>query len=93
MFSFHYYPHLKISIKRIWKFGENAGKKFSNSLFDIKNMLELLDLSGNCLSNIPAQNLRNCIQLMYLDLSDNAIKEIANFQLMNLPLLKVSFLI
>uniref|UniRef100_A0A0R3RQW2 Leucine-rich repeat-containing protein 15 n=1 Tax=Elaeophora elaphi TaxID=1147741 RepID=A0A0R3RQW2_9BILA len=60
----------------------------SNSLLDIKNILELLDLSGNCLSNIPAQNLRNCIRLMYLDLSHNAIKEIANFELMNLPLLK-----
>ncbi|EFO26857.2 leucine Rich Repeat family protein [Loa loa] len=60
----------------------------SNSLLDIKNILELLDLSDNCLSNIPAQNLRNCIRLMYLDLSHNAIKEIANFQLMNLPLLK-----
>ncbi|CAG9533484.1 unnamed protein product [Cercopithifilaria johnstoni] len=60
----------------------------SNSLLDIKNILELLDLSDNCLSNIPAQNLRNCIRLMYLDLSHNAIKEIANFELMNLPLLK-----
>ncbi|VDM12433.1 unnamed protein product, partial [Wuchereria bancrofti] len=60
----------------------------SNSLFDIKNILELLDLSDNCLSDIPAQNLRNCIRLMYLDLSHNAIKKIANFELMNLPLLK-----
>uniref|UniRef100_A0A1I8ECL6 Leucine Rich Repeat family protein n=1 Tax=Wuchereria bancrofti TaxID=6293 RepID=A0A1I8ECL6_WUCBA len=61
----------------------------SNSLFDIKNILELLDLSDNCLSDIPAQNLRNCIRLMYLDLSHNAIKKIANFELMNLPLLKL----
>ncbi|VDK61161.1 unnamed protein product, partial [Onchocerca ochengi] len=60
----------------------------SNSLLDIKNVLELLDLSDNCLNNIPAQNLRNCIRLMYLDLSHNAIKEITNFELMNLPLLK-----
>ncbi|VDO10572.1 unnamed protein product, partial [Brugia timori] len=50
--------------------------------------MELLDLSDNCLSDIPAQNLRNCIRLMYLDLSHNAIKKIANFELMNLPLLK-----
>ncbi|VDO30207.1 unnamed protein product [Onchocerca flexuosa] len=60
----------------------------SNSFLDIKNVLELLDLSDNCLNNIPAQNLRNCIRLMYLDLSHNAIKEITNFELMNLPLLK-----
>uniref|UniRef100_A0A915PQQ3 Uncharacterized protein n=1 Tax=Setaria digitata TaxID=48799 RepID=A0A915PQQ3_9BILA len=60
----------------------------SNSIADIKNILELLDLSDNCLNNIPAQNLRNCVRLMYLDLSHNAIKEIGNFELMNLPLLK-----
>ncbi|VDN04555.1 unnamed protein product [Thelazia callipaeda] len=60
----------------------------SNAMLEIKNMLELLDLSDNCIENIPAQNLRNCMQLTYLDLSHNAVNKIANFELMNLPLLK-----
>ncbi|WKX91556.1 hypothetical protein Q1695_009966 [Nippostrongylus brasiliensis] len=60
----------------------------SNALSEVKPRIELLDLSGNCFSNIPAQNLRNCVKLMYLDLSDNKISEINNFELMNLPQLK-----
>ncbi|VDM23668.1 unnamed protein product [Toxocara canis] len=59
-----------------------------NALNESKGTLELLDLSDNCLSRIPAQNLRNCIRLMYVDLSDNKITEIANFEVMNLPMLK-----
>ncbi|CAI4225304.1 unnamed protein product [Auanema sp. JU1783] len=59
-----------------------------NALTEVKNTLELLDLSDNCLSSIPAQNIRNCGRLMYLDLSDNKIAEINNFELMNLPLLR-----
>lgn len=60
----------------------------SNALNETKKTLELLDISGNCLSTIPAQNIRNMMNLMYLDLSDNKIAEVVNFQLMNLPVLK-----
>ncbi|KAJ1354600.1 hypothetical protein KIN20_011590 [Parelaphostrongylus tenuis] len=59
-----------------------------NALSEVKSHLELLDLSGNCLTTIPAQHLRNSVKLMYLDLSDNKIAEINNFELMNLPQLK-----
>ncbi|ETN70779.1 leucine Rich repeat-containing domain protein [Necator americanus] len=59
-----------------------------NALAEVKANLQLLDLSGNCFSAIPAQNLRNSVMLMYLDLSDNKIGEINNFELMNLPQLK-----
>ncbi|VDM80067.1 unnamed protein product [Strongylus vulgaris] len=47
-----------------------------NALAEVKGNLELLDLSGNCFSAIPAQNLRNSVKLMYLDLSDNKIGEV-----------------
>ncbi|KAK6019393.1 leucine Rich repeat-containing domain protein, partial [Ostertagia ostertagi] len=60
----------------------------TNSLSEVKQKLELLDLSGNCFATIPAQSLRNSVKLMYLDLSDNKISEINNFELMNLPQLK-----
>ncbi|VDL84327.1 unnamed protein product [Nippostrongylus brasiliensis] len=52
----------------------------SNALSEVKPRIELLDLSGNCFSNIPAQNLRNCVKLMYLDLSDNKISEVRLFR-------------
>ncbi|PAV86204.1 hypothetical protein WR25_26761 [Diploscapter pachys] len=55
---------------------------------EIKDHLQLLDLSGNCFKSVPAQNLRNANRLAYLDLSDNGISEINNFELMNLPSLK-----
>ncbi|XGW20445.1 hypothetical protein V3C99_003890 [Haemonchus contortus] len=58
------------------------------SLSEVKQKIELLDLSGNCFASVPAQALRNSIKLMYLDLSDNKISEINNFELMNLPQLK-----
>ncbi|VDO87477.1 unnamed protein product [Heligmosomoides polygyrus] len=61
---------------------------FRNALSEVKSQIELLDFSGNCFPSIPAQNLRNCVKLMYLDLSDNKISEINNFELMNLPQLK-----
>ncbi|MCP9266145.1 Leucine-rich repeat-containing protein 15 [Dirofilaria immitis] len=76
------------SLRHLHLEGNKICSLSSNSLLNIKNILELLDLSDNCFNNIPAQNLRNCIRLMYLDLSHNTIKKIANFELMNLPLLK-----
>ncbi|VDP15982.1 unnamed protein product [Heligmosomoides polygyrus] len=60
---------------------------FRNALSEVKPRIELLDFSGNCFPTTPAQNLRNCVKLMYLDLPDK-ISEISNFELMNLPHLK-----
>uniref|UniRef100_A0AC34R118 Uncharacterized protein n=1 Tax=Panagrolaimus sp. JU765 TaxID=591449 RepID=A0AC34R118_9BILA len=59
-----------------------------NALNETKQTLELLDLSGNCFSAVPAQNLRNSLKLKHLDLSDNQINELAKFSFMNLPELK-----
>ena len=59
------------------------------ALNEIKEKLELLDLSNNCLNHVPAQNLRNSLNMQYLDLSRNSISEIANFELINLPQLQV----
>lgn len=73
--------HLRIEGNKICALPRNA-------LNETKTSLELLDLSGNCLTKVPAQSLRNSVRLMYLDLSDNNITEVANFELMNLPLLK-----
>lgn len=73
--------HLRIEGNKICALSRNA-------LNETKTTLELLDMSGNCLTKIPAQNLRNSIRLMYLDLSENNIAEISNFELMNLPILK-----
>ncbi|RCN31130.1 leucine Rich repeat-containing domain protein [Ancylostoma caninum] len=73
--------YLRIERNQICAFSPNA-------LAEVKPRLELLDLSGNCFTAIPAQNLRNSVKLMYLDLSDNKIGEINNFELMNLPQLK-----
>ncbi|VDD92613.1 unnamed protein product, partial [Enterobius vermicularis] len=58
------------------------------ALNEIKEKLELLDLSNNCLNHVPAQNLRNSLNMQYLDLSRNSISEIANFELINLPQLQ-----
>ncbi|CAI2322844.1 unnamed protein product [Caenorhabditis sp. 36 PRJEB53466] len=60
----------------------------SKALDGVKRSLVLLDISGNCLTSIPAQILRNAAGLMYLDLGSNNISEINNFELMNLPLLR-----
>ncbi|KJH51821.1 leucine Rich repeat-containing domain protein [Dictyocaulus viviparus] len=73
--------HLRLKRNRICALSSNA-------LTEVRPLLELLDLSGNCLTAIPAQHLRNSVKLMYLDLSDNKITEINNFELMNLPQLK-----
>ncbi|VDM61713.1 unnamed protein product [Angiostrongylus costaricensis] len=73
--------HLRLERNKICSLSPNA-------LSEVKSHLELLDLSGNCLTAIPAQHLRNSVKLMYLDLSDNKIAEINNFELMNLPQLK-----
>uniref|UniRef100_F1KTD1 Leucine-rich repeat-containing protein 15 n=1 Tax=Ascaris suum TaxID=6253 RepID=F1KTD1_ASCSU len=73
--------HLRIERNKICALSRNA-------LNESKGTLELLDLSDNCLTRIPAQNLRNCVRLMYVDLSQNKITEIANFEVMNLPMLK-----
>uniref|UniRef100_A0A183GSU9 LRRCT domain-containing protein n=1 Tax=Heligmosomoides polygyrus TaxID=6339 RepID=A0A183GSU9_HELPZ len=61
---------------------------FRNALSEVKPWIELLDFSGNCFPTITAQYLRNCVKLMYLDLFDNKISEINNFELMNLSQLK-----
>lgn len=60
---------------------------FSNALNEVKSKLELLDLSGNCLSSVPAANLRNST-LMYLDLSANRISDLSPMSFVNLPNLK-----
>ena len=60
-----------------------------NALMEVKDVLELLDLSGNCLTRVPAENLRDSAKLMYLDLSDNKISTVGDFELTNLPVLKV----
>ncbi len=59
-----------------------------NALEEVKGHLELLDLSDNCLSSVPAQNLRGSPTLTYLDLSGNRIGDVPNLQFMNLPRLK-----
>ncbi|KRY92195.1 Leucine-rich repeat-containing protein egg-6, partial [Trichinella pseudospiralis] len=59
-----------------------------NSLNEVKNNLELLDLSGNQLIQVPAQNLRSFQKLRMLDLSDNFIDKIPNLQFMNMPELR-----
>ncbi|MFH4974123.1 hypothetical protein AB6A40_000832 [Gnathostoma spinigerum] len=59
-----------------------------NALNETKSRLELLDLSDNCFTQIPAQNIRNSHRLMYLDLSNNKIQQVTNFEFMNLPMLK-----
>lgn len=61
---------------------------FRNALGELRESLELLDLSGNCLNAVPANVLRGQNKLMYLDLSDNNILDLPNMQFMNLPLLK-----
>jgi len=58
-----------------------------NTLNEVKSNLELLDLSGNCLSTVPAANLRNS-SLMYLDLSANRISDLSPMSFVNLPNLK-----
>lgn len=63
----------------------NLPKSF---LRPVKNTLELLDLSGNCLERVPSKNLRNLPRLLYLDLSDNKISAIEDSEFMNLPHLK-----
>ncbi|KRZ77355.1 Leucine-rich repeat-containing protein egg-6 [Trichinella papuae] len=59
-----------------------------NSLNEVKSNLELLDLSGNQLIQVPAQNLRSFQKLRMLDLSDNFIDKIPNLQFMNMPELR-----
>ncbi|VDK27142.1 unnamed protein product [Gongylonema pulchrum] len=56
-----------------------AGKRSHNSLVDVKNVLELLDLSDNCLSN-------------ELRLNNNQINNIAPMAFMNVPLLEHLYL-
>ncbi|VDK49177.1 unnamed protein product [Anisakis simplex] len=73
--------HLRVESNKICSLSRN-------SLNESKGSLELLDMSDNCLTKIPAQNLRNCVRLMYVDLSENKITDIANFEVMNLPMLK-----
>ncbi|KAI6178493.1 Leucine Rich repeat-containing domain protein [Aphelenchoides besseyi] len=59
------------------------------SAFDeLKNRLELLDLSLNCFGAVPARVLRNFKLLKHLDLSSNSIDTLPDLQFMNLPELK-----
>ncbi|KAH7723451.1 leucine Rich Repeat family protein [Aphelenchoides avenae] len=51
-------------------------------------VLQVLDLSNNCLTAVPAQNIRNSLKLTTLDLSGNEIGELQRLQFMNLPALK-----
>uniref|UniRef100_A0A914YVS3 Uncharacterized protein n=1 Tax=Panagrolaimus superbus TaxID=310955 RepID=A0A914YVS3_9BILA len=55
---------------------------------ELKQSLEVLDLSGNCFSSVPASNIRSLQKLSHLDFSENKISELAQFTFMNLPLLK-----
>ena len=61
--------------------------RFRNSLNEVKNNLEVLDLSGNCLTTVPL-NLRNAFKLTHLDLSENNIKELPQLSFTNLVALK-----
>jgi Leucine-rich repeat (LRR) protein len=58
------------------------------SFVELKQSLEVLDLSGNCFSTVPSANIRNLQKLSHLDFSENKIAELAQFTFMNLPLLK-----
>uniref|UniRef100_A0A5S6QGT7 LRRCT domain-containing protein n=1 Tax=Trichuris muris TaxID=70415 RepID=A0A5S6QGT7_TRIMR len=60
----------------------------ANSLYEAKGTLEMLDLSTNCLTQVPAQNLRGSQQLAIVDLSQNAIESLPNLQFMNMPELR-----
>ncbi|KHJ49490.1 leucine Rich repeat-containing domain protein [Trichuris suis] len=60
----------------------------SNSLYDVKSSLEMLDLSKNCLTQVPAPNLRGSQNLAIVDLSENAIESLPNLQFMNMPELR-----
>lgn len=59
-----------------------------NSLDELKPQLELLDLSYNCFTEVPAKNLRNFRTLKHLDLSENQISSLRELEFMNLPMLK-----
>jgi hypothetical protein len=59
----------------------------STALNELRDSLELLDLSSNCLSAVPATTLRGHNKMMYLDLSDNKIDDLPNMQFMNMPAL------
>ena len=59
-----------------------------NALTELRESLELLDLSNNCLTSVPATVLRGHNKLMYLDLSNNQIDDLPNMQFMNMPLLR-----
>ncbi|CAJ0955298.1 unnamed protein product, partial [Mesorhabditis belari] len=59
-----------------------------NVLNEVKNTLETLDLSGNCLIAVPAPNIRNSIRLTTLYLTGNKLAKIEKMHFMNLPLLR-----
>ncbi len=67
-------------------FSRRSTECFRNALEETKEFLELLDLSGNCLSSVPALN--GSQRLTYLDLSSNAISSLPASQFRNLPMLK-----
>lgn len=56
-----------------------------NSLGEVKASLQVLDLSKNCFTQVPAPNVRGAQRLIALDLSYNAIESIQNLQFMNMP--------
>uniref|UniRef100_A0A0K0EI48 LRRCT domain-containing protein n=1 Tax=Strongyloides stercoralis TaxID=6248 RepID=A0A0K0EI48_STRER len=67
----------------------NVITSIPNNVFLIpKKTLRFLDLSKNKLSQVPAQEIRNSLNLTYLSLANNNISEIYQFQFMNLPSLK-----
>uniref|UniRef100_A0A0K0FKZ3 Uncharacterized protein n=1 Tax=Strongyloides venezuelensis TaxID=75913 RepID=A0A0K0FKZ3_STRVS len=60
----------------------------SNMFYVPKKSLRFLDLSKNKLNQVPAQGIRNLLNLTYLSLASNNISEIYQFQFMNLQSLK-----
>uniref|UniRef100_A0A914D3I0 Uncharacterized protein n=1 Tax=Acrobeloides nanus TaxID=290746 RepID=A0A914D3I0_9BILA len=73
--------HLRLQYNKICTLSNDA-------LAETKTRLELLDLSGNCLSIIPSPILRGFDRLMYMDLAENQFTEVGPLGFMQLPLLK-----
>jgi Leucine-rich repeat (LRR) protein len=73
--------HLRLARNRICRLRRNA-------LNETKPSLTLLDLSENCMTLVPAQNIRGFEKLAWLDLSGNQISDLPNLQFVNLPRLK-----
>lgn len=69
---------LQMSRNRVCSLGRN-------SLNETRSSLALLDLSHNCLTKVPAQNIRGFPRLATVDLSFNEIVDLQNLQFTNLP--------